>query len=143
MKRAGRALEIECRACGKRALARAEPVYEGFRKTGERFICTACGHRYDSREATPFVADTRRPQIFTADDREAAPRIFSDSERRRCCAYCAHRVVNPFDQRCGLDNREVEATDLCEHFEPLPEEPAQTGEATPPDDDPLARIFGD
>jgi hypothetical protein len=25
-------------------------------------------------------------------------------------------VLNPFGQRCGLTNRFVEATDLCEHF---------------------------
>lgn len=150
MSRAGRALEIACRACGQHALARAEPVYDGFRKTGELFVCTACGHRYDSREATPFLEVGQRPSLFTAADREAAPRVFKESERRRCCAYCSHRVVNPFGQRCGLSNREVEATDLCARFEPIPGEPPPDGTETdgtgtakpPPGPDPLARIFG-
>ena len=146
MSRAGRSLEIACRACGQRALARAEAVYDGFRKTGECFVCTACGHRYASRETTPFLEAAQGPALFTDADREAAPRLFQESERRRCCAYCAHRVVNPFGQRCGLSNREIEATDLCARFEPIPAEtpPDETGTAKPPPSpDPLAQIFGD
>jgi DNA-directed RNA polymerase subunit RPC12/RpoP len=144
MSRAGRSLEIACRACGQRALARAEAVYDGFRKTGECFVCTACGHRYASREATPFLEAAQGPALFTDADRETAPRLFRESERRRCCAYCAHRVVNPFGQRCGLDNREIESTDLCGRFERRTVTADADGPA-PPDQpaDPLSRLFGD
>ncbi len=135
-------LEILCSVCGRVALARAEPRYDGFRKTGEDFVCTACGHRYAGREQTPFVSDDGAPRVFTAADRPEQVRIFHDSERRRCCGWCLHFVVNPFGQRCGLTNRETEATDLCERFELRPDPPAR--ETPPPKPrDPLAALFGE
>lgn len=103
-------LEIHCTACGRVALARAEPVYTDFRRTGEAFVCTACGARYASHAETPFVAETQQTKVFR------------DDERRRCCAWCLHRVVNPFGQRCGLTNREIESTDLCADFERQPDD---------------------
>jgi len=112
-----RSSEINCASCGRTALVRTEPVYEGFKKTGEVFICTLCGARYDSAEVTPFAKSGARPRVFTADDKPAALSIFSDDERRRCCCWCRHFVVNPFSQRCGLSNRETQATDLCARFE--------------------------
>lgn len=145
MRGKGRSLEIACRACGQKALARPEPIYDGFRKTGERFICTACGHRYASREDTPFLEAGERPALFTDADHEAAPRVFDGSERRHCCAYCAHRVVNPFGQRCGLSNREIESTDLCARFERRAESADAEADEPPPgrSKDPLSRLFGD
>jgi hypothetical protein len=60
----------------------------------------------------------KKPQVFTdADKADAAPSVFDDSERQRCCAWCRHMVLNPFGQRCGVTNRFTEATDLCEEFE--------------------------
>ena len=136
-------LEIDCRACGTIALARAEPVHEGFRRVGERFVCTACGHRYPSRDETPFVDDKPAASVFSEADRQQAPQVFAESERRRCCAWCGHRVVNPFGQRCGLSNREIESTDLCDRFqlraEPGPEKPSPPRAAA----DPLSRLFGE
>ena len=110
--------EIACTACGQTALARIEPVYAGFKKVGEEVVCTACGHRYAGREAAPFAAADARPGVFTEADKPRGPKVFADDERRKCCAWCAHFVVNPFNQRCGLANREVEATDLCIRFTP-------------------------
>jgi predicted RNA-binding Zn-ribbon protein involved in translation (DUF1610 family) len=135
-------LEISCTACGRVALARAEPRYDGFRKVGEEFICTACGHRYPTREKTPFASDGGAPRVFSAADRPEQVRIFRDSERRRCCGWCRHFVVNPFGQRCGLTNRETEATDLCERFELRPNPPPQAQQLPKPRD-PLAILFGD
>jgi hypothetical protein len=143
MSGARKPLEINCRACGKTALARADPVYDGFQKRGEAYVCTACGHRYPSRETTPFVTVDKAPAIFPNADRMASPRIFKDSERRRCCAYCAHRVVNPFGQRCGLTNREVESTDLCDQFELRAGDETSSAAAEPKPVDPLARLFGE
>ena len=111
-----RAREINCSACGEVTLVRAEPVYEDFKKVGESFVCTACGKRYPSEAETPFVMDEAKPRLFTEADRAETVSVFSEDERQRCCTYCREMVLNPFGQRCGLTNRFVEATDLCEHF---------------------------
>lgn len=108
--------EILCTGCGKRALVRAEPVYDGFKKVGETFVCTVCGKRYPSEAETPFVSAAKRPALFTEADKPKAPSIFRDDERKHSCCWCKNFVVNPFEQRCGLTNRAVEATDLCLRF---------------------------
>jgi len=110
------AREINCSACGEVTLVRAEPVYDGFKKVGESFVCTACGKQYASEEETPFVNAVAKPAFFTEADRPEKVSIFTEEERQRCCAYCREMVLNPFGQRCGLTNRFVEATDLCEKF---------------------------
>jgi len=112
-----KSMEIQCAACGETTLVRAEPVYDGFKKTGETFVCTACGRRYASAEETPFVHAESRPRVFTEADKPRALSIFSDDERQRSCGWCKHFVVNPFGQRCGLSNTETQATDLCARFE--------------------------
>ncbi len=132
-------MEIVCNACGETVLARHEPRFEGFRKTGDAWICTTCGHVHDTlpaasaatgssavaarnhpRKTGLFSADDppRTPSVFTDEDRPERPRIFGEDERRRSCGWCRHFVVNPFSQRCGRHNREVEATDLCGAFAP-------------------------
>jgi len=110
-------MEIQCTACGALTLARKEPVYEGFKKCGEAYVCTGCGARYASAEETPFVQAARRPRVFTEADKPRALEIFSEDERRHSCGWCRHFVVNPFSQRCGLTNSETQATDLCVRFE--------------------------
>lgn len=132
-------LEILCKACKQTALARREPVYDGFRKIGEAFVCTACGHRYDSFDATPFVDNKSGIEVFSDEDKPDMVQVFGEHERRRSCGWCAHFIMNPFYQRCGLDNREKEATDLCDRFEPKkeaePEKPA-------PDKSAFDQLFG-
>jgi len=127
--------EIACTACGQHALARIEPLYEGFKRVGEEVVCTACGHRYPGVAAAPFAAAAGRPRVFAETDRPHTPKIFADDERRKSCGWCAHFVVNPFSQRCGLANREVEATDLCVRFKPKPGAAAATDEARPEQED--------
>jgi rubredoxin len=95
-------------------------VYEGFRKTGERFVCLACGHVYSDESSVPWKG-AKRPPIFDESDKSARPGIFSSDDRARNCRHCKHYLVNPFTQRCGLHNRPVEATDVCERFEPKPD----------------------
>jgi hypothetical protein len=109
--------EIHCTACGGMTLARKEAVYDGFKKVGEAFICTGCGARFASAEETPFVRSEPRPCVFSEADKPRQPSIFSDDERQRSCGWCRHFVVNPFSQRCGLTNKETQATDLCVRFE--------------------------
>ncbi|MEI7901339.1 MAG: hypothetical protein WCK89_13895 [bacterium] len=116
-------MEIQCAACGATTLVRAEPVYDGFKKTGEAFICTACGMRYASAGETPFVHAASRPRVFTEADKTRTLSIFKDDERQRSCGWCKQFVVNPFGQRCGLSNTETQATDLCAHFEKKAESP--------------------
>lgn len=115
-------MEIKCEGCGTIAIVKPEPIYDGFKKTGTRYICMECGKVYPSAEETPFTKTTKKPDIFGEDDKPEIPSIFSDEERRKCCSWCEHFVVNPFSQRCGLTNKETEATDLCVRFERKEEE---------------------
>lgn len=112
-------IEIDCSACGRETLLRREPVYEGFKKTGERLLCAGCGHLYAREEDVPFK-DRSGPRIFSESDKSGTPRIFQGDEGKRTCRYCRHYVVNPFAQRCGLRRTFVEATDFCERFEKKP-----------------------
>lgn len=109
-------VEIICSACGEESFVRREPEYDGFVKKGEKIICAACGHRYASESEIPF-RKKRAPSIFTEADRLGKVEIFKSDEAGRNCRHCRHYVVNPFTQRCGLHNRIVQATDLCEQFE--------------------------
>ncbi len=111
------AIEIQCTTCGHVTLARAEPIYEGFKKIGEAYLCTECGARYASEQETPFVTCDSRPRVFSELDQPKRPAIFSEDERQHSCGWCRHFVINPFTQRCGLTNRPTEATDLCVRFE--------------------------
>ena len=122
-------MEMRCTACGRVTLARAEPLYEGFKKVGETFVCTGCGHRYATREQTPFADVGEQPKVFSDADKPAAVKVFAASERRRSCAWCRHFIVNPFCQRCGLTNHEVEATDVCMRFSARPEKPVDESAA--------------
>ena len=124
-------LEIRCAACKRVTLARAEPVYEDFKKVAEAFVCTACGYRYPSREKTPFVEAAGRPRVFSDADKPAAVKVFQAGERRRTCGWCRHFIVNPFLQRCGLNNREIEATDVCARFSFRPEKATDAAAAPP------------
>lgn len=110
--------EIICTACGKTALVRKEPCYEGFRKIGENVICTACGHVYTDGQPVPWNSRKSKNSLFSEKDKPEAISIFQDDERGRGCRYCQHYVVNPFTQRCDLHARTVTATDICEDFVP-------------------------
>lgn len=112
-----KSMEIRCSTCHEVTLVRAEPVYSGFKKVGEAYVCTGCGARYASAEETPFLKGSSRPRVFTDADKPSLPSVFSDDERQRSCGWCGHFIVNPFSQRCGLTNRETQATDLCVRFE--------------------------
>jgi hypothetical protein len=113
-------LEIICEACGDESLAKREPVYEGFTRKGERFVCLACGHVYADAASVPWKKK-ERPSIFDESDKPARPDIFRSEDGTRNCRHCKHYVVNPFTQRCGIHNRPVEATDLCDGFDPKPD----------------------
>lgn len=123
-----KSIEIRCTACGADALLRREAIYDGFKKSGERLTCSACGFVFASEAEVPFKVK-RAPSVFTEADRPVKFEIFQSSEQGRNCRHCRHYVVNPFVQRCGLHHCEVQATDLCADFSP-PE--AQSDAASPP-----------
>jgi hypothetical protein len=109
--------DFTCPACGKESFLRREPIYDGFKKTGERLFCAACGHPLPSENDIPRTA-RRTPSIFSDDDRPKNIDVFKSDEKGRNCRYCEHYLVNPFTQRCGLHHREVQATDICGQFTP-------------------------
>ena len=110
-------LEIVCSACGAESLLTRTPRYDGFTKVGEELKCASCGHVYDDEDAVPFKRGSA-PAVFSENDRPREISVFRDDEKGRTCRHCEHYVVNPFVQRCGLHNREVEATDTCSDLLP-------------------------
>ena len=124
---------INCPACGQETFLRREPVYEGFQRTGETLSCVGCGHRFEADADVPYVK-TVQPRIFTEADRSARIEIFASDEKGRNCRHCRHYVKNPFLQRCGLHQVEIQATDCCEDF---------VAKDTDADDsDALSKLFG-
>lgn len=119
-----RKVEIVCSACGADTIVRREPVYEGFKKTGEKFICSSCGHEYAGEQEVPFKG-RKQVKVFTDADKSRKVEVFDDSERGRNCRYCKNYVVNPFTQMCGLHLKKVQATDYCDSFERKEEKPPE------------------
>jgi len=116
-----RSIEILCQACGQDALLKRKKVYDGFKHIGDQLSCSACGHVFPNEAAVPFKAKKNLPG-FELKDVPPPPKVFGEREVLetvgRLCRHCAHYVVNPFLQRCGRSNREVEATDTCDQFAP-------------------------
>lgn len=111
-----RSAEFVCPACGRESLLVRRPRFDGFKKVGEQLTCASCGHEFASEAEVPFT-HREAPKVFRDEDRPAAVKVFAEGEADRLCRYCAHYVVNPFMQWCGLHRREVEATDSCPSFE--------------------------
>lgn len=122
---------IRCQACGEESFLRREPVYDGFKKTGETLSCTGCGHEFAAESEIEFIKSAK-PQIFSESDRSKKVKLFASDELGRNCRHCKHYVVNPFVQRCGLHQVEVEATDCCPDF---------AAKGSDDGDDPLARLL--
>ena len=122
-----KAVEIICPACGQETLLRREPVYDGFKKAGDRLSCASCKHEFAGEADVPFKT-REQPALFTDADRLKKVDIFASDEKGKNCRHCEHYVVNPFIQRCGLNNRLVEATDLCSRFEKKEEPPEKEEE---------------
>lgn len=116
-------VEIVCPHCGAEAFLKREPVYEGFKKTGEELSCSACSGFFAAEEEVPFKAKANAPWIFTEDDRSKKVKVFHEGENRSICRYCASYVINPFMQFCSLHKKEVQATDSCSYFDPGGKEP--------------------
>ncbi len=108
-------MEMVCRVCGKETLIRREPVYDGFKKTGERLLCASCGHEYKDESDVPFKI-ARRASIFSEADKSRKIDIFGEDEKGHTCRHCKHYLVNPFTQRCGMHFKEVQAIDSCPDF---------------------------
>lgn len=111
-------VEIICTACKEESLLKREPLYEGFKKVGERLTCAACGHEYAAEAEVPFKQQAK-PKVFDESDASRTIKVFRENEADRLCRHCRHYVVNPFLQRCGKHGRLVEATDTCRDFEKM------------------------
>lgn len=133
------ALEIKCAFCGQETLLRREPVYDGLRKSGERLLCSGCGHEFGGEHEVDFVDKPAAPRIFSDADRSTAPRVFNTADDLRNCRHCRHYIVNPFTQRCTKFEREIQSTDCCDDFEKAPED-KKSGDKK--DDNPLAKLLG-
>ena len=112
-------VEILCPACGRDTLLKREPKYEGFTRVGETLSCASCGHIFDDEAAVPFKHRTEI-KVFTDADRPAEIKVFDGDEKGRTCRFCASYTINPFRQWCATHKREVEATDTCSRFTPIP-----------------------
>lgn len=123
-------VELRCPACGRDSWLLRKPIYEGFTKTGEALTCALCGHGFASEAEIQFK-DSRRPKVFSEEDRPRPVKVFREDEKGRMCRYCAEYVVNPFLQRCGLHRCEVQATDTCPHFQPKPPPPPEEEKTEP------------
>ena len=110
-----------CKTCGEVTLWIAKPVFDGFRKTGDRIVCSDCGAEQQAPAAPvlPVAASTPKkalPSIFDESDRPSETRLADDGESRHMCRHCRHYLVNAFTQRCALTLTEVKATDSCPQF---------------------------
>jgi len=97
-------------------LLNREAIYDGFSKTGEKLICSACGHEYASEANVPFKEQKSEPVIFTEADRSTKVEVFDEDENKYICRYCANYIINPFTQFCSAHKKEVQATDTCDRF---------------------------
>lgn len=123
-------VELHCPICGRDSWLLRKPKYDGFTNVGEGLTCALCGHEFASEAEIPFQ-DSRKPQVFSEEDRPRPVKVFSEEEKGKICRYCAEYVVNPFLQRCGLHRCEVQATDTCPHFRPKPPPKEEAGTAKP------------
>ena len=117
-------VELRCPACARDSWLLRKPRYDGFTKTGESLTCALCGHEFASEAEIAFKG-SRKPKVFSEDDRPRPVKVFREDEKGKMCRYCAEYVVNPFLQRCGLHRCEVQATDTCPHFRPKPPPPPE------------------
>lgn len=114
---ANKSIEIICPGCGKEALLKRTPRYEGFKRVDEDLSCAECGLIFEDESKVPYKLK-QASRLFDPAELDAKPEVFKADEANRLCRHCAHYVVNPFIQRCALHKKEVEATDSCSKFKP-------------------------
>src|SRR6056297_3278160 len=121
---AGSAPRILCPSCGQESAVKWVKKYEGFTEVGTVKTCAFCGYEFGEEE----------PEYCGNE----APAWTRDKTLKKICRRCRHYVLNPFAQKCGLTQQEVEATDSCGRFQPRPQPPPKTKKADSPES-----IFGD
>ena len=107
-----------CSTCQEETLFTREPVYDGFKKTGEALTCSKCGQ--SSTDMTGGGTGKTDPlaALFGEDAAPEKMELFDvEAETATSCRKCKHYVVHPFTQRCSLHEKEVAATDVCPDFE--------------------------
>lgn len=107
--------KVICSNCNEDTFLRVEPVYEGFKKVGEKYFCMVCGCEYE-QDNMPEEVEEENCSLFSADDLEKIPDIFADDRDADNCSKCEYYIVNAFQQKCGITHEEVLATDICFNF---------------------------
>ncbi len=108
-----------CDHCHKETLFVEEAVYEGFKKVGENLKCCVCGN-FSSKESVSESKVDPLAALFGEEAAEEKIHLFDvEPETSNLCRKCAHYVIHPFTQRCGIHDREVSATDSCDQFEKM------------------------
>ncbi len=110
-----------CKTCGEVTLWIARPVFDGFRKTADRVLCSDCGEEQQApvMPVAPAAAPPPKrtlPSLFDESDRPVEFRLADEGDSRHMCRHCKHYLVNAFTQRCALTLTEVKATDSCPQF---------------------------
>ena len=108
-----------CEHCQQETLFVSEAVYDGFKKIGENQICSGCGTVSTSKTSSAPKIDPL-VELFGDEPTEEKSSLFDvEAETAKLCRKCAHYVIHPFTQRCGIHDREVSATDSCDQFEKM------------------------
>ncbi|MDF3128120.1 hypothetical protein P0Y35_02805 [Kiritimatiellaeota bacterium B1221] len=106
-----------CDHCQQETLFIPEAVYEGVKKVGENLKCSGCGH-LSAHKTAPAAKVDPLAALFGEDAEVEKVSLFDvDAETACLCRKCAHYVIHPFTQRCGLHDREVSATDSCDQWQ--------------------------
>lgn len=99
--------KIFCPNCRQESAVKVVKQYDGFTLVGKISTCAFCGYEFEEEE----------PEVI----KEIPPGWVKDENLKKVCRRCLHYVVNPFVQKCGISQREVEATDTCEKFSRRPD----------------------
>jgi RecJ-like exonuclease len=118
MEPAGR--KIFCPHCRQESAVKVIKKYDGFTPVGEIKTCAFCGYEFLEEEPALIEAET--------------PEWARQEGIRKVCYRCRHYVLNPFVQKCVLQDKEVDALDSCPRFSPRPSPPKAppTPESKPP-----------
>ncbi|MDA3798125.1 MAG: hypothetical protein PF692_03485 [Kiritimatiellae bacterium] len=109
--------KVICEKCGEETFLRTEPIYEGFKKIGDAYFCMLCGFEYQEEALQDAKSDEKKNSFFTEDDLEKVPDLFAEEKDANSCWKCKNYIINAFQQKCGLTQRNVSAMDVCFSFE--------------------------
>jgi hypothetical protein len=108
--------KVICENCKEETFLRSEPIYDGFEKVGDTYFCMLCGCKY-VEDSLPEECVEEKNSFFSDDDIEEVPDPFADEKDTDSCRKCKNYIINAFQQKCGITQKNVLATDICFDFE--------------------------